>query len=156
MLHKTLLLASLLATSLHIPAFADDAANVETAKRVFLEKLGQGRFDKLDSLYSPDFISHSAAGDFDLEADNRSAKMWRDGIPDLKIGIARTVAGSDMVAVHWMARGTNTVQALGMPGKGARIDMEGMTFFRFSAGRIVEEWTLLDMATFTKQVESVK
>jgi predicted ester cyclase len=39
-----------------------------------------------------------------------------------------------------------------MPGKGARIGIEGMTFFRFSSGRIVEEWTVIDVAELRKQL----
>ena len=32
------------------------------------------------------------------------------------------------------------------------IGVEGMTFFRFSSGRIVEEWTIVDIATLRKQL----
>jgi len=45
------------------------------------------------------------------------------------VTVERTVAGKDLVAVHWKAVGTNTVVAGGMPGNGARIGIEGMTFF---------------------------
>jgi predicted ester cyclase len=64
----------------------------------------------------------------------------------------RTVADQHLVAVHWKVVGTNTVAAGGMPGNGARIGIEGMTFFRFSSGRIVEEWTIVDIATLRKQL----
>ena len=73
-------------------------------------------------------------------------------MPDLKVTVERTVAGKDLVAVHWKAVGTNTVVAGGMPGNGARIGIEGMTFFRFSSGRIVEAWTIVDIATLRKQL----
>jgi predicted ester cyclase len=39
-----------------------------------------------------------------------------------------------------------------MPGKGDRIGIEGMTFFRFATGRIVEEWSVIDVATLRKQL----
>jgi hypothetical protein len=42
-------------------AAADEAANVTTAKRVFLEKMGQGRFDRLDEIYGPGFVGAAAA-----------------------------------------------------------------------------------------------
>jgi len=54
--------------------------------------------------------------------------------------------------VHWKVIGTNTVAAGGMPGNGARIGIEGMSFFRFSSGRIVEEWTIVDIATLRQQL----
>jgi predicted ester cyclase len=38
-----------------------------------------------------------------------------------------------------------------MPGKGERLGVEGMTMFRFAAGRIVEEWSVVDVATLRKE-----
>jgi steroid delta-isomerase-like uncharacterized protein len=73
-------------------------------------------------------------------------------MPDLKVTVERTVADQDLVAVHWKVIGTNTVAAGGMPGDGARIGIEGMSFFRFSSGRIVEAWTIVDIATLRKQL----
>jgi steroid delta-isomerase-like uncharacterized protein len=127
-------------------------ANTRTAKRVFLEKMGQGRFDKLDEIYGPGFVAHGASRDYTLEQDNESGKVWRAAFPDLKVAVDRTAAGNDMVAVHWHATGTNTVAAGGMPGKGAKASLEGMTFFRFVDGRIVEEWSVMDMLRLREQL----
>ena len=133
-------------------AQADDDANVQVAKRVFLEKMGEGRFDKLDEIYGPGFVAHSPSADYTLDEDNASGKLWRQAFPDLKVKVERTVADDDLVAVHWSASGTNTVAAAGMPGKGVAASVQGMTFFRFAAGRIVEEWSLIDMAGLMKQL----
>ena len=70
--------------------------------------------------------------------------------------VEHTAASDDLVAVHWRATGTNTVAAAGLPGKGAAANVQGMTFFRFDGGRIVEEWSLIDMAALTRQMEQVK
>jgi len=32
--------------------------------------------------------------------------------------------------------------------------MDGMTFFRFKAGRIAEEWSVLDMAALNRQMNT--
>ncbi|MGH8186940.1 MAG: ester cyclase [Steroidobacteraceae bacterium] len=127
-------------------------ANTRTAKRVFFEKMGEGRFDKLDEIYGPAFVAHGATRDYTLEQDNESGKIWRAAFPDLKVMVDRTAASNDLVAVHWHATGTNTVAAGGMPGKGAKASMEGMTFFRFVDGRIVEEWSVLDMLRLREQL----
>jgi steroid delta-isomerase-like uncharacterized protein len=132
--------------------FAHDTPNEVTAKRVFLEKMGQGRFDRLDEIYGPGFVAHSPTEDYTLEEDNASGRLWRQAFPDLEVEVLRTIAEDDLVAVHWGAVGTNTVAAAGMPGKGARAKVQGMTFFRFADGRIVEEWSLIDMATLMKQL----
>jgi predicted ester cyclase len=68
--------------------------------------------------------------------------------------VLRTVADKDFVAVHWSGAGTNTVAAAGMPGKGAKASIEGMTIFRFASGRIVEEWSLIDMASLMRQLSA--
>jgi steroid delta-isomerase-like uncharacterized protein len=131
---------------------ADIPDNVRTAKRVFLESMAEGRFDRLDEIYGPNFVAHGASADYTLERDSAATKSWRAAMPDLKVTVERTVADKDLVAVHWKVRGTNTVVAGGMPGNGARIGIEGMSFFRFSSGRIVEAWTIVDIAALRKQL----
>ena len=130
--------------------------NVRTATRVFLEKMGEGRFDRLNEIYAPGFVAHGASRDYDLEQDNESSRSWRTALPDLKVAVQRTVANKDFVAVHWKAIGTNSVAAEGMPGNGARLSVEGMTFFRFSSGRIIEEWSVIDVAEVRKQLSETK
>lgn len=133
-------------------AAADELQNVRTAKRVLLEKMGEGRFDKLDEIYGEGFVAHGATSDYTLEQDNESGKEWRKACPDLKVAVKQTVADADKVAVHWNAKCTNTVAAAGLPGKGGKADMDGMTFFRFKDGKIVEEWSIMDIATMVKQL----
>ena len=133
---------------------ADESPNITTAKRVFLEKMGQGRFDRLDEIYGPGFVAHGSTGDYTLDEDNESGRQWRAAFPDIEVKVLRTVADASFVAVHWSATGTNTVAAAGMPGKGAKAAIEGMTFFRFVDGRIVEEWSLIDMASLMKQLSA--
>ena len=141
-----------LAVSICPGARADTPDNVRTARRVFLETMAEGRFDRLDEIYGPNFVAHGASADYTLEQDSAATQSWRAAMPDLKVTVERTVAGKDLVAVHWKAVGTNTVVAGGMPGNGARIGIEGMSFFRFSSGRIVEAWTIVDIATLRKQL----
>lgn len=146
------LLASALCVSLCARAVAGTADNVTLAKRVFLENMAQGRFERLDEIYGPSFVAHGASANYTLEQDTAASGSWRAAMPDLKVTVERTVAGRDVVAVHWQAVGTNTVAAGGMPGNGDRIGIEGMTFFRFASGRIVEEWSVVDVATLRKQL----
>jgi steroid delta-isomerase-like uncharacterized protein len=146
------LIAALLSISLCRGVDAGTADNVRIAKRVFLECVAEGRFDRLDQIYGPNFVAHAASRDYTLEEDTAGVRAWRSAMPDLRVQVERTVAAGDRVAVHWKVTGTNTVAAGGMPGKGDPIGIEGMTFFRFSSGRIVEEWTVLDVAMLRKQL----
>jgi steroid delta-isomerase-like uncharacterized protein len=147
------LLISLVFCCAAVPSNAADAPNVRTAKRVLLEKMGEGRFDKLDEIYAPGFVAHGSNDDYTLEQDNESGRAWRRAFPDLKVTVERTAASEDLVAVHWRATGTNTGKDAGTPGLGEKVDVQGMTFFRFNkAGLIVEEWSLMDIASLMTQL----
>lgn len=146
----TLALAVILAQiSQSVAAGAD---NVRSARRVFLEGMASGSFTNLRSLYAPDFVAHSASFNYTLDQDLEASSSWHAAMPNLTVKVERTVADGDMVAVHWQLTGTNTVATGGMPGKGDRVGIEGMTFLRFAAGKITEEWTVLDIATLRKQL----
>src|SRR5687768_17581805 len=82
-----------------VMAAGSEPANVVTAKRVFLEKMGEGRFDKLDEIYGEGFVAHGTSGDFTLEEDNASGKEWRKACPNLQVTVKRTAGDGDMVAV---------------------------------------------------------
>jgi steroid delta-isomerase-like uncharacterized protein len=139
-------------TLMATPAIAGPAENAATGKRVFLEKMGQGQFDRLDEIYGPGFVAHGTDKDYSLEEDNASGREWRRAFPDLKVEVLRTVADSDLVAIHWRGGGTNSVAAAGLPGLGGKAVVDGMTFFRFADGRIVEEWSVLDIASMMRQL----
>jgi hypothetical protein len=119
-------------------------SHTQTASRVLLEKMGQGRFDLSDEIYGPGFVAHGFGRDYSLAEDNASGKQIRLAFPDLKVSVVRTAAEGDLVAVHWRSDGTNSVKAGPFPGTGKRAVVDGMTFFRFANCRIVEEWTTYD------------
>lgn len=149
----SIVLASLIICSGPISAQGDPAPNTVTAKRVLLEKMGQGRFEISDEIYDPAFIAHGFGRDYSLAEDNASGQQIRAAFPDLKVSVLRTVEEGDHVAVHWQSEGTNTVKSGPFPGTGRRLVVDGMTFFRFSNGRIAEEWTTYDNLSVMQQLE---
>jgi steroid delta-isomerase-like uncharacterized protein len=150
MLQKLMVAASL-AMACVAPAAAE-TANQQKAAHVFLEKMGKGNFSGLDRIYGPGFVVHSGGKQFTLEQDNESGKALRAAAPDTKVTVERMAGEGDLVAVHWRAVGTNTVASAGMPGNGKAFAVEGMTFFRFEKGRIVEEWSITDWLSLMKQL----
>jgi steroid delta-isomerase-like uncharacterized protein len=135
------------------PAWGGGTDNVRTAKKVFLEGMASGNLEPLRGLYAPDFVGHAAVWKYTAQQDMDSTASWHAAMPDLAVTVERTVADHDSVAVHWRAVGTNSVAAAGLPGQGERIGIEGMTIFRFSSGRIAEEWTVVDVAPIAKLLE---
>lgn len=148
---KKFLLGAFLAVSFFAPAAAE-TANQRTAAHVFLVKMGKGDFSGLERVYAPGFVVHSGGKSFTLDEDNESGKALRAAAPDVKVSVERMAGEGELVAVHWRAIGTNTVASAGMPGNGKPFDVEGMTFFRFELGRIIEEWSVTDWMALTKQL----
>jgi steroid delta-isomerase-like uncharacterized protein len=146
------LFPALLLASLPAAAIAGPAENKTVASRVLLEKMGQGRFDIQPELYGPGFIAHGFGRNYTLAEDEASARQLRAAFPDLVVKVDRIIAEGDMVALHWSSSGTNTVAVPGFPGQGKRANVDGMSFFRFADGKIVEEWSTYDNLTILKQL----
>jgi hypothetical protein len=126
--------------------------NRETASRILLERMGQGRFDIDTEIYGPGFVAHGFGRDYTLAEDQVSGRSLRAAFPDLAVRIGRVIGEGDLVAVHWYAAGTNSVAVGAFPGAGRRISLDGMSFFRFSDGRIVEEWSTYDNLGLMQQL----
>jgi steroid delta-isomerase-like uncharacterized protein len=80
-----------------------------------------------------------------------AAKEERKALPDMKVEVSQILAERDLVAVHWTASGTNTREGMGFPATGKKIKVDGMTIFRFKAGKICEEWSVWDMLSVMRQ-----
>src|SRR5271157_6554469 len=128
-----------------MPAMAQQAGeqtrNKQMARTFFEEVLDQGRFDKYAESHAKDFVAHAGDHDATLEEDIAAAKEERKALPDMRVRVNQIIAEGDLVAVYWTATGTNTQAGMGFPATGRKIEINGMTFFRFKAGKIREEWS---------------
>lgn len=115
--------------------------NKEIARQFFEEVLGKGKFELADSLHSPDFVVHTKEGLASHEENMKLARGWREAFPDLTIKVEQIVGESDHVAVYWSGRGSNTGTGNGLPATGKTIEGSGFTLYRFSKGKIAEEWS---------------
>ena len=155
MLRMSALIPAVLLFTLPAAATAGPAENKVTASRVILEKMGHGRFEIQQEIYGPCFSAHGFGRDYTLAEDEASGKHLRAAFPDLKVSVDRMIAEGDMVSLHWSAVGTNTVAVPGFPGEGKRVAIDGMSFFRFADGKIVEEWSTYDNLTIMKQLGQI-
>lgn len=151
MIRSVLLVAAALQIAA-LPARAGPAENRATAARILLERMGQGRFEIDADIYGPGFVAHGFGRDFTLAEDQASGRALRAAFPDLAVRVDRSVAEGDLVAVHWSATGTNTAAGAMFPGNGRRVTIDGMSFFRFANGRIVEEWSTYDNLAVMRQL----
>jgi steroid delta-isomerase-like uncharacterized protein len=125
--------------------------NKEVARGFFEEVLGQGRLEKYAESHAKDFVAHGDNHDYTLEQDLAAAKEERKALPDMTIKVNQILAEQDLVAVYWTSSGTNTQAGMGFPATGKKIKIDGMTLFRFKAGKIREEWSVWDMLSVMRQ-----
>jgi steroid delta-isomerase-like uncharacterized protein len=129
----------------------DQDKNKEIARTFFEEVIGQGHLDRYADSHSKDFVVHGRERDGSLEEDIGAAKEERRIMPDMKMRVNLILAERDLVAVHWTVWGTNTQPGMGLPGTGKKISVDGMTIFRFKAGKISEEWGVFDRLSVMQQ-----
>ena len=138
-----------------VPASAQQTKEQERNKGIvrsfFEEVLGQGRLDKYAESHAKDFVAHGENHEYTLEEDMAAAKEERKALPDMKVEVNQILAERDLVAVYWTASGTNTQAGMGFPATGKKIKIDGMTIFRFKAGKISEEWSVWDMLSVMRQ-----
>ena len=117
----------------------------------FEQVLDQGRLDKYAESHASDFVAHVADHDASVAEDMAAAREERKALPDMRVKVNQVVAERGLVSVFWTASGTNTGEGMGFPATGKRITVNGMTLFRFKAGKISEEWSVFDMLSAMRQ-----
>ena len=129
------------------PKLGTELSNKIFAERAVIDRMGQGRFDRLGEIYDSSFKAHTADGDSSLIEDNERVREWRRAVPDLAVSANNTIAEGAQVAVQWTARGTNAAAAADPPRNGSQTNVNGMSLFRFRGGRISDEWRVMEPAT---------
>jgi predicted ester cyclase len=78
-------------------------------------------------------------------------RSFRAAFPDIHVEILRTVAETDLVAIHCRVTGT---RAAAPPGEvpGARVCFEGMVFATVRQGQIDEGWNCFDFLAMNAQL----
>ena len=77
---------------------------------------------------------------------------FRAAFPDYRDLLEELVAEGDRVAARWTFRGTHQGAFQTTPATGKYVSMRGMSIFRLEDGRIVDDWTELDMLGFMRQI----
>ena len=113
------------------------------SRRVAEEVFNGGNLDLADQLYAPDYVLHDPSIPEDLhgpEGIKQYATMSLGAFPDARVTVEDQVAEGDKVVARWTATGTHTGDLMGIPPKGRRIEISGITISRFSGGKIAEDW----------------
>jgi steroid delta-isomerase-like uncharacterized protein len=114
--------------------------NEGLARRWFEEVWNQRRTETIDELLTDESVCYSESGPLrgKREFKERTFAPFVLAFPDLRMTVEGTVAQGDEVVVRWSARGTHLGDGLGLPATGRAVAFRGMTWIRFSGGKMAE------------------
>src|SRR5437868_2420168 len=110
--------------------------------RRFVQVWGKGSLNTVDELAAPNLsVSYPLLPEtvHGPEAFKQVLLMVRSGLPDADASIEDEIAEGDKVVVRWRMGGTHTGELMGIPPTGKQVTWTGITIYRLTDGKIVEE-----------------
>lgn len=127
----------------------------QTSRKVIEELLDAGHVEYLEEVAQLSFIGHDPiAGTVSLHDQERVARAFRAGFPDLRCAVVDVVREGDRVACRWRASGSHGGDFMGVAPTGRRVEFEGLTLLRFEGERLAEVWTQYDAFRILGQLGS--
>lgn len=127
------------------------AENKAICRRILKEYFEEGNDAVADELYPPHHINYTM--------NIRGPKEWKQfmvpfriALPDLSFSLEGQLAEGDKVMNRWTARGTHKGKFMGIPATGEKVTVIGFSIARIADGKIVEEWSHIDMFGLLQQL----
>src|SRR3954464_3776956 len=108
----------------------------------------------LDEYVAEDFAPHNRAVpgvSLDREGMKQAAEIFRVATPGTH-EITLQVAEDDLVVSHIWGRGLHAGELMGIPATNKEVETEGIAIHRVRDGKIVEYWSVTDVARVLQQV----
>ncbi|MGD0869317.1 MAG: ester cyclase [Bryobacteraceae bacterium] len=119
--------------------------NKAAARAAFFDYLNHRDFKRFEEIHTKDFVKHfNNSPAENLSEEMRDAKGQFDSSSDLTFTENWMIAEGDKVAVCFTAKGTHDGVFQGVPATGKRYELSAMTVWRFTGGKIAEEWVFFN------------
>ena len=108
----------------------------------------------LDDYIAEDFVAHNPpipGVSLDRQRMKDAAEIFRVATPGTH-EIPLQVAEGDLVVSRIVGRGVHEGELLGIPATGKEVDTDGIAIHRVRDGKIVEYWSVTDVARVLMQV----
>jgi predicted ester cyclase len=108
----------------------------------------------LDEYIAEDFVAHNPpfpGVTLDREGMKQAAEIFRVATPG-RHEITMQIAEGDLVVSHILGRGVHAGELLGIPATNKEVATEGIAIHRARDGKIVEYWSVTDIARVLQQV----
>jgi steroid delta-isomerase-like uncharacterized protein len=129
--------------------------NTATVRQFIEDGISRGNLDVLDDILDPEYVCYNAGVPEPVRGrDNlkESIRWYKAAFPDLTGTIEDLVATDDKVVARERWHGTHQGEFEGIPASGNAIDITGVDIFRLENGKVVEQWSFLDMLSLMQQV----
>jgi predicted ester cyclase len=130
-------------------------ANKRTIRFIREEAMRSGMLDKLDGLYTDDYVYHGVRilGDlYGPSAFKNLAKLFIDAVSDLQETVHDQIVEGDKVVTRLSGRGKHTGSLMGAAPTGKGLSWTAISITRFVDGRVAEEWVEFDMLNLLQQL----
>jgi predicted ester cyclase len=111
-------------------------------------------WDMLDEFIAEDFVAHNppAPGvSLDRDGMKQAAEIFRVGSPGTH-EVSMQVAEGDLVVSHVVGRGVHSGELFGIPATNNKVESDGIVIHRIRDGKIVEYWSVVDVARVLQQI----
>lgn len=108
----------------------------------------------LDDYIAEDFVAHNPpipGVSLDREGMKQAAEIFRVATPG-RHEITMQVAEGDLVVSRIVGRGVHAGELLGIPPTNKEVETDGIAIHRVREGKIVEYWSVTDVARVLQQV----
>jgi len=108
----------------------------------------------VDEFVAEDFVAHNppAPGvSLDREGLKQAAEIFRVATPGSH-EIPLQVAEGDLVVSRVVGRGVHAGELMGIPATDKQVETDGMVIHRVRDGKIVEYWSVVDIAHILQQI----
>ncbi len=123
------------------------------AHRVWEEVWHQGQLNRIDELFTPDFVRHDPGRELHGTEQNRQfISSMRTAFPDVHYSVEDQIAEGDKVVVRYRFQGTHLGPFQGMPPTGRQVAYTGILIYRMIDDKIAEQWTEFDLLGFLRQL----
>jgi predicted ester cyclase len=108
----------------------------------------------IDEYIAPDFVAHNPplpGVSLDRDGVKQAAEIFRNATPGTH-EIPLQVAEDDLVVSYIVGKGVHAGELLGIPATNRQIETAGIAIHRIRDEKIVEYWSVVDVANVLQQV----
>jgi predicted ester cyclase len=131
-----------------------DETNRALARRIVEEIINRGNLAVIQEIVAPDYVEHAAPPGLPPTREGLTMFLgsFRAAFPDLHYTIEDSISEGDRVVQRVAAAGTMRGEFAGMPPSHTSASWAEIHISRWSSGKMVEHWAVVDQLGMLRQL----